>query len=145
MFRGRSRHTLDAKGRLAIPARFKEVLEKTGDDRLIITSHKECLWAYSLQDWLVVEQKALQLSEHDTAAIAYFDFFISGAQECPVKNGRITIPCELRDHAGLQRDIVLVGELKKFTIWDKDRWEAAFSRAKEEFDRASKELADMGL
>lgn len=145
MFRGRSRHTLDAKGRLAIPSRFKEVLDKAADDCLVITSHKECLWAYTQKDWIAVEEKALQLSEHDRAAMAYFDFFISGAQECPVKNGRITIPQELREHAGLQKDVVLVGQLKKFTIWDKDRWERAFERAKEDFDKASKDLAAMGL
>ncbi len=145
MFRGRSLHTLDSKGRIAIPARFKEVLEKAGDDCLIITSHKECLWAYLRKDWLAVEEKALRLSEHDPASIAYFDFFISGAHECPLKNGRVLIPHELRSHAGLQKEVVLVGQLKKFTIWDKDRWDRAFAKAKEEFDRASRDMASMGL
>jgi MraZ protein len=136
---------LDAKGRLAIPARFREVLDKAEDDCLVITSHKNCLWAYTRKDWQIVEQKALQLSEHDLAAIAYFDFFISGAQECPLKNGRVTIPLELREEAKLQREVVLVGQLKKFTIWDKDRWQEAFARAKEEFPKASQSLAAMGL
>ena len=58
MFRGRSRHTLDAKGRLAIPARFKEVLDHGGDDCLVVTNKDSCLWAFTRADWRVLEEKA---------------------------------------------------------------------------------------
>ena len=56
MFRGRSKHTLDGKGRLAIPARFKEILEQRASDCLVVTSHDSCLWAFASEDWQVIEK-----------------------------------------------------------------------------------------
>ena len=69
MFRGRSKHTLDTKGRLAIPARFREALEGRGDDRLIVTNFDKCLWAYAWEDWRVIEEKAVNLPESPAASL----------------------------------------------------------------------------
>ncbi len=145
MFRGRSKHTLDAKGRLAIPTRFREVLERRGEDTLVVTNHDSCLWVYARQDWLIIEQKAIELPEFDLDVNTYLRYFISGAKECPLKQNRITIPPDLREIAGLDREVMLVGQLKRFEIWDKDRWEEAFRRAKEHFPRASQSLRQFGI
>ncbi|NIR16931.1 MAG: division/cell wall cluster transcriptional repressor MraZ, partial [Desulfobacterales bacterium] len=67
--------------------------------------------------------KAANLSLFDRAVNTYRRYFISGAQECPLKQGRITIPQDLREIAGLKREVVLVGELRLFEIWDKEKWE----------------------
>ncbi|MBN2061495.1 MAG: division/cell wall cluster transcriptional repressor MraZ [Deltaproteobacteria bacterium] len=145
MFRGRSKHTLDEKGRLAIPTRFKEVLKQKGQGCLVVTNHLNCLWAFAQDDWRIIEEKAANLSLMDNAVNTYRRYFISGAQECILKQGRITIPPDLREIAGLKKDIMLVGELKLFEIWDRERWEAEFQRAMESFSDASQSLSELGI
>ncbi|RLB42513.1 MAG: division/cell wall cluster transcriptional repressor MraZ [Deltaproteobacteria bacterium] len=145
MFRGRSKHTLDAKGRLAIPTRFREVLERRGENTLVVTNHDNCLWVYARQDWLKIEQKAMDLPEFDLDVNTYLRYFISGAKECPLKQNRITIPPDLREIAGLNREVMVVGQLKRFEIWDKTKWEEAFKEARERFPRASQSLREFGI
>ena len=145
MFRGRSRHTLDSKGRLAIPARFREVLDQSGNDCLVVTNHDTCLWAFAREDWRVIEEKATNLPQFDRAVNTYLRYFISGAVECHIKQGRITIAPDLRDIAGLSKEVVLVGELKRFEIWDKVKWEEEFQRAKEDFPEVSQALSELGI
>ncbi|MCP4668396.1 MAG: division/cell wall cluster transcriptional repressor MraZ [Deltaproteobacteria bacterium] len=145
MFRGRSRHTLDSKGRLAIPARFKEGLDQRANDCLVVTNHDSCLWAYARDDWQVIEEKAANLPQFDNAVNTYLRYFISGAVECYIKQGRITIPPDLKGIAGLSKEVVLVGELKRFEIWDRVRWDEEFQRAKEEFSEVSQSLKELGI
>ncbi len=145
MFRGRSKHNLDEKGRLAIPARFKEVMNKTNDQCLVLTNHFNCIWAFLSDDWKFIEEKAANLSLFDSAVNTYRRYFISGAQECPLKQGRVTIPPDLREIAGLKKEVVLVGELKLFEIWDKEKWEKEFERAKATFPEASQSLSELGI
>jgi len=145
MFRGRSRHTLDNKGRLAIPARFREVLESRDDNCLVVTNHDACLWAFAREDWRVIEEKASNLPQFDRAVNTYLRYFISGAVECPIKQGRITLPLDLREIAGLEKDVVLVGELKRFEIWEKEKWEEEFQRVRESFSDVSQSLSGLGI
>lgn len=145
MFRGRSKHALDEKGRLAIPTRFKDILKQKSQNCLVVTNHLNCLWAFAQDDWRIIEEKAANLSLMDNAVNTYRRYFISGAQECVLKQGRITIPPDLREIAGLKKDIVLVGELKMFEIWDRERWEAEFKRAMESFPDASQSLSELGI
>ena len=145
MFRGRSKHNLDEKGRLAIPARFKEVLEKKEDSCLVLTNQHNCLWAFARDEWRVIEERAAELSLFDSAISAYRRYFISGAQECPIKQGRITIPPDLREIGGLRKEVVLVGELKLFEIWDKEEWEKEFQRTMAKFPEVSQSLSELGI
>jgi MraZ protein len=145
MFRGRSKHALDEKGRLAVPTRFKDALKQKDESCLVVTNHLNCLWAFAKDDWRVIEEKAANLSLMDKAVNTYRRYFISGAQECPIKQGRITIPPDLREIAGLKRDVVLVGELKLFEIWDKDKWDEEFQRAMGGFAEASQALSELGI
>jgi MraZ protein len=145
LFEGRSRHSLDEKGRLAIPARFKEVLEKRGDSSLVVTNLNNCLVAFAGDDWQRIKQKAVSLPMFDAAANIYFRYFVSGAIECSLKQGRILIPPNLRELAGLKKEVVLVGHLTRFEIWDRDRWEEEFERAKKAFPDVSQSLSDLGI
>ena len=145
MFRGRSKHSLDEKGRLAIPARFKDVLNNKNDRCLVLTNHFNCLWAFASDDWRLIEVRAAELSLFDNAVSTYRRYFISGAQECPLKHGRITIPPDLREVAGLEKEVVLVGELKLFEIWDREKWEEEFKRAKGSFPEVSQSLSELGI
>jgi len=146
MFNGRSKHTLDDKGRLAIPSRFKEVLNKKDDDCLVVTNEFNCLWAFAREDWrVVIEEKAANLSLLDQAANRFIRYFISGAQECFLKQGRITIPPDLREIAGLTKEVVLVGRLQLFEIWDREKWEEEFKKVKESFPKDSQSLSELGI
>ena len=145
MFRGRSKHTLDEKGRLAIPTRFKQLLKQKEESCLVVTNHLNCLWAFAKDDWRIIEEKAANLSLMDNHVNTYRRYFISGAQECPIKQGRITIPPDLRQIAELGKEVMLVGELKLFEIWDKERWEEEFRRARTNFSEASQALSELGI
>ena len=120
MFRGRSVHTLDAKGRIRIPSRFREILKTRYEDRFVITNLDRCLIAYPLREWQIIEEKLGELSLVRQDVKAFQRFFISGATECNFdKQGRILIPQTLRQQASLKREVVLAGMLKSFEIWSK--------------------------
>jgi len=145
LFEGRSRHTLDEKGRLAIPARFREILKKRGDSSLVVTNLNNCLVSFARDDWQKIKEKAVNLPLFDSAANIYIRYFISGAIECPLKQGRILIPPDLRELAGLNKEVVLVGHLTRLEIWDKAKWEEEFERAKKSFPDISQSLSDLGI
>ena len=144
-FEGRSRHTLDEKGRLAIPARFREILKRKSDSFLVVTNLNDCLVAFARDNWQTIKEKAVNLPLFDSAANIYIRYFISGAIECPLKQGRILIPSNLRELAELSKEVVLVGHLTRFEIWDKVKWEEEFERVKESFPEASQSLSDLGI
>lgn len=145
MFRGRSKHFLDDKGRLAIPARFREVLQTKSNQILVLTNHDSCLWAFAQDEWKTIEENAARMPQLDHAVNTYLRYFISGAQECLLKQGRITIPPDLREISGLKKEVVLVGGLKLFEIWDRERWEEEFERAKRNFPQVSQDLQGLGI
>ncbi len=130
MFEERSYHTLDKKGRLAIPARFREALTNAGSETVWVTTYGDCLRCYAEDDWVNLRDQAAGMDEFDADAQIFLRFFVSGASQCPIKQTRITIPQNLRDDAGLNREVVLVGLLNKFEIWDKVRWEEEFRQNK---------------
>jgi MraZ protein len=145
MFRGRSKHFLDEKGRLAIPARFREALQSKSNHVLVLTNHDNCLWAFAQDEWKIIEENAAKMPQLDHAVNTYHRYFISGAQECVIKQGRITIPPDLREISGLKKEVVLVGALKLFEIWDRERWEEEFERAKRDFPQVSQALQGLGI
>jgi MraZ protein len=146
MFRGRSLHTLDAKGRIRIPARFREILTARYEDRCIITNLDRCLIAYPLSEWEIIEQKLGELSLVRPDVKAFQRFFISGATECNFdKQGRILIPQTLREHASFEREVVLAGMLKSFELWSKPLWDEEISRARDDFAEITTTLAELGI
>ncbi len=147
MFRGRFEHTIDSKGRVSIPAKFRELLTEKYDERLIVTNFDRCLLAFPFEEWTAFEkERASQLSMVKNEAKAFLRFFISGATECPIdKLGRILIPPTLRDYAHLGKDVVFVGLLNRFEIWSRESWMEEFQRSKESFEQMSDTLAGLGI
>ena len=146
MFRGRSLHTLDVKGRIRIPSRFREIIKTLYDDRFIITNSDRCLVAYPLQEWERIEEKLGELSVVRQDVKAFQRFFISGATECNFdKQGRVLIPQTLREHACLEREAVLAGMLRSFEIWSKPLWDEEISRARDDFAEITTTLAELGI
>lgn len=146
MFRGRFDHTIDAKGRTSIPSKFREVLATNYDERLIITNFDNCLWAYPVTEWQVIENKVAALPQFKGEVKALQRVFISAATECPIdKQGRILIPPTLREYASLHNDIVFVGMTKRIEIWSKERWLTEFEKSQKQIENMSENLADLGL
>lgn len=146
MFRGRFEHTIDTKGRISIPAKFREWLAENYDERLILTNFDRCLVAYPYEEWTVLEEKASSLSMVKKETKSFLRFFISGAVECPIdKLGRILIPPTLREHAKLEKDVIFAGMLKKFEIWSKESWRDEMKWSEENFESMGEALAGLGL
>lgn len=146
MFRSRYEHTIDAKGRLSVPARFRDVLTERYDDRLVLTNFDRCLVAYPQPEWQAIEEKLASLSMASPEVTAFTRFFISGATECEIdKLGRILIPQVLRDYARLEKDVVIAGQLKKFEIWSKALWEEEMSSTRAQLQTLRGAVAQFGL
>lgn len=120
MLMGEFSHAIDAKGRLIIPAKFREQL----GGRVVITRGMDgCLFGYPIDQWKQLEQQLNQLSLTKKNARAFMRFMYSAATECEFdKQGRVNIPPTLRAHANLSKKCVIVGVSQRFEIWDADRW-----------------------
>ena len=146
MFRGRFEHTIDSKGRISIPARFRELLAEKNDERVMITNFDRCLVAYPREEWQTMEEKISSLSMVKKEAKAFQRFFVSAAVECPIdKLGRILIPSTLRSYARLEKEVVFAGMVKKFEIWSKERFLEEIRKAEENFEGMGETLATLGL
>lgn len=146
MFRGQFSHSIDTKGRLAIPAKFRELLATQFDERLIVTHFDQCLWAYPFPHWQELEKKIAALPQFLEEVKALQRAFISAAAECPLdKQGRILLPPILRDYAGLKKDVIFVGMTQRIEIWSKQRWQKVFSDSQKRLDTMQEKLAELGL
>ncbi len=144
LFRGRSAHTLDTKGRLSIPARFRDVLVAKYDQRLIITNLPYCLVAYPYEEWRRIEERFSQEPLQRPEVQRFLRFFIASAVECSLdKQGRILIPPHLREEVGIERDVILLGLLNRFEIWSKERLEEELKQVRDNFEHYSEFVADI--
>ena len=143
MFMGEYNHTIDAKGRLIIPSKFRESL---GEGFVITKGLDGCLFAYDNQEWNAFEEKlrALPLSRKDNRQFARF--FLAGAAEVEVdKQGRILIPSNLREFAGLLKDVGLVGVASRVEIWSKEKWDSLQEEDDEAVEDIAERMSELGL
>jgi MraZ protein len=150
MFRGSYEHTLDAKGRLSLPSKFRDELAAKGDTRLMITNFTtmgaRCLDVYPMDEWHRLEQKILSRSRFDPEVQSFETYYLGRAHECAVDNQwRIVIPPILRKHADLKRDVVLVSAVEKFRVWDQEAWNKVFSDAEEKFTQNPESFGNLGF
>lgn len=146
MFRGRFEHSIDPKGRVSIPSKFREILATNYDERLIITNFDGCLWGYPYAEWQIIEDKVAALPQMKSEVKAFQRVFISAATECPIdKQGRILIPPTLRDYAGIAKDLIFVGMTKRVEIWASDRWQKVFEQSQDSITQMGDKLAELGL
>jgi MraZ protein len=126
LFRGINPLALDAKGRLALPTRYRQHLLDAADGQLILTVDRDrCLLLYPLPVWEEVERKLIQLSSVNARARALKRLLLGHAEECAMdNNGRILLPAPLREFASLDKRVVLVGQGNKFEIWNEPAWQA---------------------
>jgi MraZ protein len=124
MFRGPSKVTLDSKGRMAIPARHRERILTRGDGHLVATVDRDyCLLIYPLPDWEEIERKLIRLPALNKQARRLQRLMLGHATELDLDgHGRILLPRELREFAGLERQAMLIGQGNKLELWDEQRW-----------------------
>lgn len=143
MFLGEYQHTMDDKGRLTIPARFREGL---GDNFVVTRGLDNCLFAYPRTEWQVLESrlKTLPLTKGD--ARAFVRFLFSGATECELdRQGRVMVPQPLREHGQIEKDVVVIGVSNRVEIWAKERWERYVVQAEQSFEEIAENLEGLGL
>ena len=140
MFMGEYSHSIDAKGRLIVPAKLREQL---GGEFVITKGLDGCLFIYPISEWESIEEKFRTMPPNKETR-KFFRFFVAGAQTVEFdKQGRILIPGTLREHAGLKKDVVLAGVINRVEVWDKARWEEGTSY--DDVDEIAEHMADLGL
>lgn len=143
MFMGEYHHTIDEKGRMIIPAKFREAL---GPQFVITRGLDNCLFVYPKEEWAILEQKLKSLPLMKSDARAFTRFFFSGATECELdKQGRVNIPGTLCEYAKLNKDCVVLGVSNRVEIWSKEVWETYFQQSEESFNEIAEKLVDFNF
>ncbi|WP_297981650.1 division/cell wall cluster transcriptional repressor MraZ [uncultured Methanobrevibacter sp.] len=141
MFMGEYNHSLDAKGRVIVPAKFREQL---GDVFVISQGLDGCLFVFPRSEWTKFEEKLKELPMSDKNARKFVRFFLAGASETEIdKQGRILIPPVLREFAGLTKDITFVGVGGRAEIWSADRWNESTSF--DDMDEVAQHMSELGI
>ena len=141
MFMGEYNHTIDAKGRLIIPSRFRELL---GEEFILTKGLDGCLSIYPMDEWTAFEEKLRALPLQDKGTRAFTRFFVAGATYCELdKQGRILVPQTLREFAGLEKDVVLTGNLNRIEIWSKEKWSENCNY--DDMDGIAERMQEMGI
>ncbi|WP_074011677.1 division/cell wall cluster transcriptional repressor MraZ [Candidatus Sodalis sp. SoCistrobi] len=134
MFRGATLVNLDSKGRLAVPTRHREKLNEDSAGLMVCTIdlHQPCLLLYPLPAWEIIEQKLSRLSSMNPAERRVQRLLLGHASECQMDGaGRILLAPTLRQHAGLSKEVMLVGQFNKFELWDEQTW---YQQVKDDID-----------
>jgi MraZ protein len=134
MFRGSFAHTVDPKGRVSVPAKFRDLIFASNDDRVVITNFRSestpCLDVHPYPAWLRLEERMNQRPQFNPKVQAFTHYYISNAQECQVdKQGRILLPPLLRGYAQLGDTVMFTGVGSKFQVWDHQAWKQVFDRS----------------
>ena len=141
MFMGEYEHSVDSKGRLIIPARFREEL---GEGFVMTKGLDGGLFVYSAEEWHKLETTSHETPMTTKDARKFMRFFFAGAATCEIdKQGRTLIPPSLRAYAGLSKDVVLAGVSTRIEIWDKKLWDETNSY--EDMDEVAEHMADLGI
>ena len=142
MFIGEHQHSIDDKGRLIIPSKFREDL---GYEFIMTKGLDNCLFVYPKNEWLIIEEKLKSLPLTNRDARAFIRFFFAGASECTLdKQGRVLVPVNLREHSKLEKETVIIGVSTRMEIWSKEEWDAYNSDDNLSYDSIAEKMAELG-
>uniref|UniRef100_A0A7C5Z9T7 Transcriptional regulator MraZ n=1 Tax=Caldicellulosiruptor owensensis TaxID=55205 RepID=A0A7C5Z9T7_9FIRM len=143
MLIGEYKHVVDSKGRIILPSKFREEL----GERFILTKGLDnCLFGYSLKEWAVLEEKLKKLPLTSKEARTFLRFFFAGACECEVdKQGRILIPHNLREYAGIKKEVFIIGVMTRIEIWSEDNWLKEMTNEDLSVDRIAQKMEELGI
>jgi len=140
---GEYSHTVDNKGRLIFPAKFRDDL---GEKFIATKGLDNCLFVYTQEEWAILENKLKQLPLAKPEARAFVRFFFAGAAELEAdKQGRVLLPNNLREYAKLDKDVIVIGVSSRIEIWSKEAWEEYNSQINPEVTRIAENLVDLGI
>lgn len=143
MFMGEFQHNIDTKGRIIVPSKFREEL---GATFVVTRGLDQCLFAYPMTEWKILEEKLKKLPLTKRDARAFTRFFFSGAIECEIdKQGRINIPQTLRTYASLEKECVIIGVSNRIEIWSHSNWETYVTESEESFAEIAENLMDFDI
>ena len=141
MFMGEYNHTVDPKGRLIVPSKFREQL---GNEFVVTKGMDGCLFVFDNSEWQAFEAKLRSLPMIDKEARQFTRYFLAGAASLEVdKQGRILLPAVLREFADITKDAVLVGVGNRVEIWSKDRWEGTITY--QDMEEISRHMIELGI
>jgi len=143
MLMGKYQNSIDSKYRMIIPSKFREQL---GYTCVLTRGIDNCLYIYPAPEWEILMGKLSNLPMSDPDARAFVRHFYANAVECDIdRQGRMTIPQELRDWAGIKKELITVGLLDKIEIWSKDNWEDANNKTELEQSDFAKKMIEYGI
>ncbi|MGM0873556.1 MAG: division/cell wall cluster transcriptional repressor MraZ [Bacillota bacterium] len=143
MFMGEYHHTIDLKGRMIVPSKFRDGL---GETFVITRGLDQCLFGYPMSEWKLIEEKlkALPLTKKD--ARAFTRFFFSGATECELdKQGRVNIASPLLQYAKLEKECVVIGVSNRIELWSKSIWENYVAEQEDSFEEIAENMIDFDI
>jgi len=142
VFYGEYEHTIDRKGRLIIPSRFREVMKEHFVERFVATRGLDhCLFLFPEDEWRAQEAKFRALPFTKQESRRFNRFFFAGAAELTCdKQGRILVPDYLKEFAGIKRDVILVGISNRVEIWDKGEWGKFYEEFKDSYEQIAERL-----
>jgi len=145
MFYGEYLHSIDRKGRLILPARFRDAAKTNFIDKFFLTRGLDkCLFMFSEEEWRQQENKFKSVSFTKQESRAFNRLYFSGAVEItPDKQGRILLPQYLKDFAEIKKDVVIVGVSNRVEIWSRDKWQAFFGNSQKSFEEIAEKLIDI--
>ena len=142
MFIGEYQHSIDAKGRIIIPSKFRDEL---GYKFILTKGLDNCLFLYSMEEWKRFEDKLTTLPVASKEARAFVRYFFSGAVECEIdKQGRLTIPPHLREHGKIDKELVTIGVMSRIEVWSKQEW-ARYGSDNLGYDEIAEKMAELGI
>ena len=143
MFLGEFEHTIDSKGRLAVPAKFRAAM---ADGGVVTRGLDGCLAIYTLSEWQILADKISALPMTDINVRSFQRFMLSGAMAIDVdKQGRVVLPAYLRQYAGIKTNVVVAGLSRRIEIWDQTKWRAMSQTVEENSNDVAARLTDLGI
>jgi MraZ protein len=143
MILGEYQHNLDSKGRIAVPAKFRQKL--TGG-AIITRGLDHCLFVFANKDWEILAQKLISLPLAQANSRAFVRLMLAGAMDAQMdKQGRILVPDYLREYAGLKKQVIVAGLYNRIEIWDSEAWKQYKSKTESQSDEIAEKLSELGI
>jgi len=144
MFYGEYEHTIDRKGRIILPSKFREVFKENFVEKFYVTRGLDkCLFVFTEEEWKLTEQKFKGMSFTKADSRKFNRLFFSGAADVSCdKQGRVLLPQYLKDYAGIKRDVMVIGVSNRMEIWAKEEWRKYYDDSAPSFEKTAENLLD---